>query len=257
MFSNILTIGDKINLTKITNSNQDNRDRIQYVSTLLDFINESKAKIAMPIYSNRIIPLDLEDKYQLCFYTNRGLYQCKGVITDRYKEENLYVLEVQFTSDIEKYQRREFYRLACILDIEYRVVPDVEMELTSRIQNNEFKTEDEKNKVYDVINQIQNSWEPAIITDISGGGARFNSKIRQQKGEKLRISITFHISEGTIDYELKANVISSDILPNRLDMFENRVEFSEIESGQRESIIKYVFEEERKNRKRERGIETL
>ena len=42
-------------------------------------------------------------------------------------------------------------------------------------------------------------------------------------------------------------------MENRDDSFENRIQFVNMVNDDRESIIKYIFEEERKMRHRERG----
>ena len=60
------------------------------------------------------------DFYEVCFYTSTGLYQAKLEITDRYKENNIFILVGAFCSDLEKCQRRQYYRLEKIIDIDYR-----------------------------------------------------------------------------------------------------------------------------------------
>ena len=44
----------------------------------------------------------------------------------------------------------------------------------------------------------------------------------------------------------------SELLMNRDDAYENRIQFVNIGNEDRESIIKYIFEEERKKRNRDR-----
>lgn len=256
MLSNIVTIGDKIDLVKLMSSHENLEKPKQYLSKVLDLIDNMNAKIAMPMDHARIIPLEIGDKYQFYIYTKKGLYQCRGVITNRYKEEALYILEVQFTSDLEKYQRREYYRLSCILDIEYRPVTEEELRLTKELNKTEFHNDEEKQQIFDRLDSLQSAWIPAVISEVSGGGARFNSRMIHEKGDIIKISITFHMHERIEDYELKAKVISSGLISNRSGLYENRVEFSEIEQEQRETIIKFVFEEERKLIRRERAYRT-
>ena len=47
-------------------------------------------------------------------------------------------------------------------------------------------------------------------------------------------------------------VLSSQKLENRENTYEHRVQYVDIDADVREEIIKYIFEEERKHRKRER-----
>lgn len=238
MVSKILSIGDRIELVKIANRMDNERPQRHYVSQLLELLDNDQAKIAMPIESSRVIPLNVGDKYLLCFYTEKGLYQCYGEIIDRNQENNVYILIVTFTSQLEKFQRRQYYRLEYITEVEYKVISPEE-----NSQDNQITPSDQESE-----------WYPAIITDISGGGARFNSIYLHEKNEKLIIKIALPTSKSNNVYELKSNVISSIPVANRSGFFENRVEFSEIELFEREAIIKFVFEEERKIRKREKGL---
>ena len=48
-------------------------------------------------------------------------------------------------------------------------------------------------------------------------------------------------------------MLKSEPLANREGSFENRIQFVNMENEDRESIIKYIFEEERKLRRKERG----
>jgi Predicted glycosyltransferase len=254
MVSDVVSVGDKIDLIKQINNPDKTVTNKQYVSQVLDFIDNDKAKIAMPIENARIIPLGITDKYTMCFYTSKGLFQCIGEITDRYKEENLYILDVQFLSELEKFQRRQYYRLECILDISYRVIQKEEMIILSKIERDDFEGEGEKEVCLEKLNELQSQWNTGVITDISGGGARFNSNFPHNKGDKIKIHIKLPVVGTYKNFELKANIISSMKLENKSGYCENRVEFSEIETNQREAIIKFVFEEERNIRKREKGL---
>lgn len=253
--SDIVMIGDKIDIY-LPGQKKEGESvlTLRYISQLLDFIDEDKAKLLMPITGNRVIPLEIGIRCDLFFYTYKGIYRCRALVTERYKEENLHILVVQFLSDLEKFQRRQYYRLECIKDIECRLVAPEEAELIEKIEADSFEDEEEREMLRKQLNSLQLEWYQATLTDISGGGARFNAPMRYNPGDKIRIDISFEVKHCYFGHELKANVISSIPLNNRPDMFEIRVEFSEITVGQRETIIKFVFEEERKRRKRERGL---
>ncbi len=232
MISTIITIGDKITLTKVYNMDEINIEKKQYVSSILDINQDEFMYIGMPSYNGQIITLHIGDHYQLCVYTKRGLYQCDGVVIDRYKEGTLYIAIIRILSGLVKQQRRQFYRLEKIMDISHCLY------------------EEEASPDEPVLVQ----WEKAIMTDISGGGARFNSNNRFEAGRIVLLKVVLPLQAGNQEFILKARVISSQILINRIGSYETRVEFSEIERSQREEIIRYVFEEERKQRRREKGL---
>jgi c-di-GMP-binding flagellar brake protein YcgR len=53
---------------------------------------------------------------------------------------------------------------------------------------------------------------------------------------------------------LSAMIIGSDQTKLDKTIYENRVEFDHIDNYEREVIIKFIFEEERKRRKRRKGM---
>lgn len=257
MISKVVQIGDKIDLVKLERTrNYDTKvaGSKKYVSQLLEFMDGNKAKIAMPIYNSKVVLLDVDDRYHMCFYTARGTYQCKAVITDRQKEGRMMVLVVEFLTNIEKFQRREYYRLERIMDITYRLYTKEEEVYLNRIEENKFTTMAEKVECLEKLKILQSNWMPATITDISGGGARFNTGYQSESGDKIILNIMFQLNVNTYDFKLKSLVISSRSLMNREGLYENRVEFIEIDMKQRETLIKFIFEEERKMRRREKGL---
>ena len=52
---------------------------------------------------------------------------------------------------------------------------------------------------------------------------------------------------------LAAKIIYSNEIENRENEYENRVKFEFIDTTTREELIKYIFDEERKNRKNGKG----
>ena len=70
-------IGDRIELTHSKSATGQKLSERKFGSQLLDFDGVRTAKIAMPILESRVIPLEVGDDYELCFFTNSGLYQCR------------------------------------------------------------------------------------------------------------------------------------------------------------------------------------
>ena len=98
----------------------------------------------MPTIQNRIIPLEVGEEYVLCFYTSKGLYKCKARIKSRGKEQNIFILILEFLTTLEKHQRRKFYRLACTSAIKARQFTKEEEIYVRKIINNDFINEDDK-----------------------------------------------------------------------------------------------------------------
>ena len=69
------------------------------------------------------------------------------------------------------------------------------------------------------------------------------------------IYLTYNLSSEKIQktYNLVGKILSVKELENRRGTFEHRVQYINIDNQQREEIIRYIFEEERKNRQRKNG----
>ena len=61
------------------------------------------------------------------------------------------------------------------------------------------------------------------------------------------------IADKEKEFNMAAMVLSSEQIPNRADEYQNRVKFLNMNTTTREDIIKYIFNEERKNRKNGKG----
>lgn len=245
---NVIQIGDKLDLVQV--ENEEGRRKKQYTSQFLDFLENDKAKIAMPMENLKVIPLTVGDKYFLSIHTTSGLFQCQCEIVDRYKEGNVYILVVQFMSALEKCQRRQFYRLESIIDSRYRVFSDEEETLLIKLKNNAFASEAARKACENALEKVKNSWYDATITNISGGGVRFNSKQEIPKEGKIYMNIPIQLNGEELMMELKARIVTTAPVFNRTGLYETRVEFVEIPLDDREDIVKYVFEQERRKIKK-------
>ena len=92
-----------------------------------------------------------------------------------------------------------------------------------------------------------------VIVDISGGGLRFVSRTPYRQGTVLYLKYKLEIADKEKEFNMAAMVLSSEQIPNRADEYQNRVKFLNMNTTTREDIIKYIFNEERKNRKNGKG----
>lgn len=247
MLSKIISPGDRIELSKPVKATgsgtlKDKKDttvqekRI-YISQVYDILEDEQLKIAMPIVEGRVVPLPMHARYDACFYSSGGLYQAKLVITDRYKEDGLYILEAELTSELKKFQRRQYYRLEHTMDFEYKVVTEEEM---MDVLENEETLE----------TSTSFGMTDGIILDISGGGIRFTTKEQLEKNTEVLVNINIGIAREDV-CRLAAVIISSSKVDNRERLYVNRAEFHNMKDAVREKIIKYIFDMERRMRKRE------
>ena len=240
MFSKFISIGDKIELQAVAREDEEKPDGPAkvYHSEVTEIQSEDTIEITMPMEKTKLILLPIDSEYDMIFYGSSGLFQCLGRIIDRYKSNNSYLLLVEMTSNLRKYQRREFYRLRCALEMHARTLREDEVQTV------------ESRMPYTLANVLP--LKESVIVDISGGGLRFVATQRFEQGSLLYCC--YHLMNGGEHkkYEVICKVISCIELDNRPGTFEHRVQYYDIDPIEREEIIKYIFEEERKSRQKRR-----
>ena len=99
----------------------------------------------------------------------------------------------------------------------------------------------------------------ASIVDISGGGARFVTDIQNQTDSYVMIEVQLRSEDYAKTYLIPAHILSSVVSKQDKERFENRAEFVIKDRLVREEIIRYIFDEERKirNKERERSSDAL
>lgn len=240
MFSKFVSVGDKIELQTANQGLEEQTASAGkvYMSEVFDILSEDVIEIQMPMEKTKLILLPVDVEFDMVFYTANGMYQCFGRIADRYKSNNMYLLRVELTSNLRRYQRREFYRLKCALEMHSR-----------NLREDEIQTI-ESNLPYKLTKNLP--LKECVIVDISGGGLRFLSTHCYEPGSLLYCS--YHLINGTErkKYEVISRVLSAVELENRRGTYEHRVKFYDMDPAVREEIIKFIFEEERKSRQKEK-----
>ncbi len=245
MLSDHVIPGDKVDLTEVKSEERISGsgviERKNYSTRVYDIVSEDEIKVNMPFENGHIVLLEVGDDYDLCFYSGNGLYQCYARITDRYKSDNVYVLCMELTSPLRKFQRREYYRLNCILNMKCREVGEKEF---AEIKENDVS----------IIN-TDLILEDGVIVDISGGGAKFISDKRFEKDTKILFMFNLNMNGKPTEYSVIGRIILSEPLEGREGEYRNHIQFINIKDKDREGIIRYIFEEERKIRRKASGIE--
>ncbi len=233
-----LSIGNKIELVKLEQIIRNDSNKKVFSSKICDIMPKNVLQISMPIYEGKIVPLNVNDKYSACFYTDKGLLQTNVLITSRYRSGNLFFLEVTMLGNLEKVQRREFYRYKCIMNGKMRIVSDEEYE---------------KNGAYDLSNQ-DITWSDLKIIDISGGGLKIVSKMDLDRNEIVMVNFKISILDSVHDFNLMARILSSNAISGHSGLYEQRLEFLKMDQEDRDIIVKFIFESERQNRAKESGL---
>ncbi len=240
MLSKFVAVGDKIELRSVDKSWGQQPDGSQkvYKSGIHEILSEDTMEIIMPMEQSKLILLPVDSEHDLIIYGATGLYQCFVRIIDRYKSNNVYILVVELISNLRKYQRREFYRFSCALEMCARNL--------------------EEEEVHAIEKQVPYALQPglplkrSIIVDISGGGLRFVSEQKYDQDSLIYCSYHLFTDGKRQKYELVGKVLAVKELDNRKGSYEHRVQYYNLDKETREKIIRFIFEEERKERKKDR-----
>ena len=240
VLSKFILPGNKIELQPVQHVKVENDDSPKkvYVTKVYDVIAEDRVEVLMPMEQSKLILLPIDAEYDMYFYTENGLYQCQGRIVDRYKDNSIYVLVIDLTSNLRKRQRREYYRFSCALEMNSRELLEEEIASVERR-----------------INQLQPGLplKRSIIVDISGGGLRFVANHSYVKGSMILCKYVLMFGNEEKEYNLTGRVLQVNEVPNREGVYEHRVQYVNMDVDDREEIIKYIFNEDRKNRRKEKG----
>ena len=230
-----------------TGEKQQNQKKLEnniFISSFFDITDKNECIIHIPMRVGKYVSLPLNIEYDIMVNSNKGIYVFNGKIIKQGKIENFPVYVIRLTSEIEKIQRRDYFRFNCIIPL--NVIPVVEE--IALLPNMELVNE--KVMVGPVRAQVGTS---GTIVDISGGGARFTTKSEILADKYLYLTFTLNsIPDGKQVMNTVARIVKSEYKED-LNIFEHRVEFLFKDSEDRETIIKYIFNEDRRIRKNDQG----
>lgn len=218
-----IEIGTKLEL-ELFNHLGEKREN-NFISELEGMDADNIAIIAAPIREGILYPVSVGSKLTAYFILQGQLYMFEGRVITRGKIENIAILKVEVTSNIEKIQRREFFRFDCQLTVKYRACS---------IDN---KGGDPKAP-----------FKKSITRDISGGGLCFLGDEKIEKGQILECELYLD--------ELKAIQFLGEVIrvskndDNTKHSLSFGVAYKDIKSTDREAVIGFIFDQQRNLRRK-------
>lgn len=249
MIKSVLEPGNKITLQMVRRGNAFSQKPVEkntYTSELLSLENPKELKVSTPIFRSHLLEMTAGDIYFLRIYTQNGLYQCKCAVKSIGKEGKIAFTLFQLVTNLERHQRREYFRLECRIPIEHVKVNEFQQDLYAQLQN--AITEGRKRIIKEQIRVEELDFAKGLMLDISGGGMRFNSKEQYEKDDALILVPS--INEITEDIPFfMGKVVMSRGIGDINKVYENKIKFFNISSQEREKIITYIFAAERSKMK--------
>lgn len=212
----------------------DSRKRKSHRSQVLRVLSENRVEVAMPITDGKLILLPVDGEYDMYFYGNNVVYQCNARVADRYRYNGQYVLVMDLTSNLRNYQRREYYRFSCALEMDSRQLGEEE-EIAVATQE-------------ELLPELP--LKSSVIVDISGGGLRFVAYYAYEVNSLILCKYHLQIDGREKEYRLIGKVLAVNELEKEPGVFDHRVQYVNVDPQDREEIIQYIFDEARKTHKK-------
>ncbi|WDV47714.1 PilZ domain-containing protein [Clostridiaceae bacterium M8S5] len=212
MLYNDFEIGQNITLVK------EYKDTDEYISQIVDIIDEVTYKILIPMRKSKTIPLYEGNLITVRYYVpEKGRFSFKAVVLK--KLENDFEVIIENLGEERRLQERNHYRLQV----------ELEMRKEYRENENEVKIEIVKTK------------------DISGNGAKILSNYKHILGDEIYCELNIE----SLLIKSKAKVIRvDDLTENNKYQYAIGLEFIDISKNARDQIVKFIFKRQREMRKK-------
>lgn len=240
-YTSLIFPGDKIDI--FASGLSDNST--SYKSSFSDNLTDSRWEITMPVDSGRVVLFQLGMQFDFIIYTqNKTILKSAAIVRQRYRRGNMYFLAIELTSNLEKIQRRQFFRLPCTIDMSfYEIRYDDKAENESEFCKSMYKNH--------AINSKNMQTVKSVILDISGGGIQFSMSTPLEEGTYFMAQFSLALEESTQQFNIVCKVISCTPDSDYTDRYFARSKFIFDRMAEREKIVRFVFEEERRIRRRE------
>lgn len=233
----VLKPGERVDLEMIlpTGEEESEEEKKYYITKIYDIPDEDHVDVLMPMEKTKLLLLEVDTEFQVYFYGRKGIYTCAARVEERYKEEQFVVASLELTSELKKQQRREYYRYSCVIGMNTKQLTGEEAEQYEMTKNSDLFGQPE---------------DKSVIVDISGGGIRFVTPMVYEKGKLVYCRFLLKVGDQQKTYSCVVKILSSQPVGNNTKNTEYRGEFRYLDDRERESIIHYIFEEERRMRRR-------
>lgn len=187
---------------------------------------ENMAAIAAPIFEGHIVPLPVNSELSIYFIKRNGslysLYKFNAIIMSRLVADNLHILIVEKQGDIVKVQRRNYFRLDCFVEVRYRILDS----------NGDEPYDSDGSYINTLTNNLSGGGVSIMLEEIIPTGTIIECEMFNDQNRK----VTFF---GKI---MRFEEIGKD----GKYKYEAGIAYIEISDSDREVIVKYIYDEQRK-----------
>jgi c-di-GMP-binding flagellar brake protein YcgR len=206
-----INMGDRINLLVLNDY-----DKNQYVSKI-DSINEDGTiDVLIPISKSKIVYIKNDTVLKVVISKEGAIYEFKAKIINKLYG-TIPLLKLMIVSDVEKIQRRNYFRLKSLKTIKIRKIVNL------------------KEKLFD-------EYFEATMVDISGGGLAFSTQVELEINDSIELSLDLTLNS----INLLGKIVRADKDESKVKKNSYGVNFEKISEIERNIIMRFIFEEQRK-----------
>lgn len=194
-------------------------------------VSNTYISIAAPLEGGVVVPFSSGSKVRVQFEQPDALYSFVSTVVFRRSVETLRIYDLALPDEVSRSQRRQLFRLSLVLPVEYAITFLPEENLTI----------------------VPGIYEKAIIRDISGGGVRLVTDLQLPKSTKMNIKLLLEESDLTLTGEIVNIHEQGD---QEKERYSYGVKFVDLDYNTQDQIVSFIFEEQRRRRRRELGKES-
>ncbi len=204
--------------------NSESGKDIKYTSLVEKNYKDKRLLLYIPMMYGKIIKLPIDKEYLFTFFTEAGILKYNASIKEYVYMDDFNFMIIEVNSEIEKVQRREYFRFDCVLPLKFIRISD------------------------SVYYEKEDYFFEGTVKDLGEGGIRFISNENIEIGEKIKFFITLNYECAIVN----GNILHKQEYPKSNFKYQYRTQFFDINEEEKNKILKYIFFEQRFKARKDR-----
>jgi c-di-GMP-binding flagellar brake protein YcgR len=210
-------------------------------SSIHDITDERRIVVTNPTIKTRLIPVHAGERYNAYFFASK-IYTAPVTVVKSRADGNFRVVDLEITGSLERFERRQYYRLETTIDVRFLV-------LTAE-NAKEFQAAVKEGRLLQMP-----GFEMGTTLDISGGGIRFASRKDIPKDAMVITHMVATMpSKEKKNYIFLGKIIETTPVMGQRGNFNHRMKFVDMKQEAREEFVRFIFEWERERLKKMSGM---
>lgn len=218
----------------------DKDKHIIYLAKVLMINDDGTVDLSIPTFMDEQVDLYRNTRYSFLFIeensyleSDRTLKVAQGVFLQRIRIDNKPMAKIRLVTDVNKIQRRDYYRIGCRIEMFFQTIS---------LRQDDLRRSDYINLISESIDN--DAWKQGTILDISGGGMKFQTESPIIDLPYIYGSFLLNINGKEKRIGVSGKVLSRQPVPRSL-LCTHRVKFEPQASKAQNDILAYVYAKQR------------